>query len=84
MLTQIERILNLIPSSPNGIQTKCNWVNRPLWNPLKTSGFENGSYRASVNSRSLFSCNRPFGGLKGIRTWYLLNKSYRLGSLTGA
>ena len=62
VLTQNRRISQPKPSSPNGIQTKCNWVNRALRKPLKTSGFENGPCRACVNSRSYFSCNRLIRG----------------------
>jgi hypothetical protein len=54
--------LLLGPSSPSRIQTSCHLVNKALRKPLKTMGFEDGSYRACVNSRSPFSCNRLIRG----------------------
>jgi hypothetical protein len=40
--------------SLNRIQTKCNWVNRPLRKPLKTRGFENASYRPNASPQARF------------------------------
>src|SRR5438132_14240549 len=52
--TPASATLLLTPSSPSGIQTKCNWVNRPLRKHLKARGFENGPCRACVSSPSPF------------------------------
>jgi hypothetical protein len=50
LLTQNGRISKPKPSSPVGIRTSCNLVNKRLRKHLKTRDFENGRLRACVNS----------------------------------